>query len=89
MITDPSGADSKAFICFSPTIEDFSNFKFSITNLGSGLPEPKGERELISEKKSSFNALGAIIESRYKLKRSLLGVEVSGLLKFMANRDQI
>ena len=35
--------------------------------MGSEFPEPKGESLLISLKKSSFNALGAIMESRYKL----------------------
>ena len=53
-------------MCLSPTIEDFNNFKFSITNLGSGLPEPKGESELIS-KKSSFNAEGEIFESKNRI----------------------
>ena len=33
-------------ICFSPTIEDFSNFRSSITNLGSGFPDPKGDKKL-------------------------------------------
>ena len=67
MITDPSEADNNAFICLSPTIEDFNNFKFSITNLGSGFPEPKGESELISEKKSIFSADGEIFESKKRM----------------------
>ena len=51
---------------FSPTIFDFITCKFSITNLGSLFPAPKGASKLISLKKSSFKALGAIIESKYK-----------------------
>ena len=39
---------------------------FSITNLGSLFPEPKGAKQLISSKNSSFNALAAIFESKYK-----------------------
>ena len=39
-----------------------------MTNLGSLFPEPKGARELTSLKNSSFNALGAITESKYKFK---------------------
>ena len=36
------------FMCLSPTIVDFNNSKFSITNFGSGLPDPKGDKEFIS-----------------------------------------
>ena len=38
---------------------------FSITNFGSLFPDPNGAKLLISLKKISFNALGAIIESKY------------------------
>ena len=43
---------------------EFIIFKFSITNLGSLFPEPNGAKELILLKNSSFNALGAIVESK-------------------------
>ena len=39
---------------------------FSITNFGSLFPDPNGAKLLISLKKTSFNALGEIIESKYK-----------------------
>ena len=65
--TEPSGAVNNDLICFSPTIEDFNNSKSSITNLGSGLPDPNGESEFISEKKFSLRADGEILESKNKI----------------------
>ena len=63
LTTDPSGAVKIVFMCFSPTIDDFNNSRLSMTKRGSGLPDPNGERRLISEKKFSFNADGEILES--------------------------
>ena len=41
-------AENRDLMCFSPTIEDLNISKFSITNLGSGLPDPNGDNEFIS-----------------------------------------
>ena len=43
----PSGPIKTDLICFSPTIDDFIIWRSSTTNLGSGFPEPKGDKELI------------------------------------------
>ena len=58
---------------------------FSITNLGSLFPDPKGARQLISSKKFSFNALGAIIESKYKF--MFLKEFTLVLLKFLVKKS--
>ena len=47
-------------------MEDEITCEFSITNFGSALPGPKGASILISLKNSTFKALGAIAESKYK-----------------------
>ena len=52
------------FICFSPTIFEFTNFTSLITNLGSGFPDPKGANKFIFSKKSIFKAEGAISASK-------------------------
>ena len=54
-------------MCLSATTEDFNNSKFSTTNFGSGLPEPNGDKEFISEKKLSFSAEGEIFASKSKI----------------------
>ena len=46
---------------------DLTKLRSSITNFGSGFPEPKGDSELTSEKKDSFNAVGEILESKNRL----------------------
>ena len=43
----PSIPTRTDLICFSLIILLFTDFKFSITNFGSGLPEPKGASKLI------------------------------------------
>jgi len=63
---DPSGPSKTDFIWFSPTILLFIGFKFSIRNLGSGLPDPKGDKTLTLLKNSKLTAEGAIFESRNK-----------------------
>ena len=52
------------FICFSPTIFELTSLTFLITNLGSGLPEPKGANKFIFSKKSIFTADGAMAVSK-------------------------
>ena len=42
-IVEPSFDVKIDLICFSPTINDLITFTFSRINLGSGLPEPKGD----------------------------------------------
>ena len=62
----PSLPSKTVFICTLATKSDEITFMFSITNFGSVFPEPKGSKELISCKKSSFKALGEILESKYR-----------------------
>jgi hypothetical protein len=46
-MTLPSEASKIAFTCFSPTINDLTILRFSNKNLGSGLPDPNGDKESI------------------------------------------
>ena len=64
LIIEPSGPVKIDLICFSPTIDDFNIFKSSITNFGSGFPDPNGDRILICDKKFSFKADGEILASK-------------------------
>ena len=48
LTVEPSSPAKTDLMCFSPTIEDLNISKFSITNLGSGLPDPNGDNEFIS-----------------------------------------
>ena len=43
---EPSGPIKTDLMCFSPTIEPFTVLRFSITNFGSGLPDPNGDKIL-------------------------------------------
>ena len=43
LIVEPSSPSNTDLMCVSPTIFPLIVFKFSITNLGSGLPDPKGD----------------------------------------------
>ena len=66
MKTVPSLPHKILLICLSPIIFDDMTLMFSIINFGSLFPDPKGAKQFISLKKSSFKALGEIIVSIYK-----------------------
>ena len=57
LIVEPSFPIRVDFICFSPTIFPFNVLRSSIANLGSGLPDPKGDsfETLLKKSKCSFS----------------------------------
>ena len=54
---DPSSPSKTALRCFSDIIFELITVKFSILNLGSEFPEPKGARVLILLKKMKISIL--------------------------------
>ena len=54
-------------MCLSLIILLLTDLTFSITNFGSGFPEPNGAKQFTFLKKSTFRAVGAMTLSKDKI----------------------